>query len=65
MNRWIDVKKRKPEIDGNYLVCMSPGTNDSWVTMARLSCTGHWSLNGKWILPTHWMPLPKPPRVKK
>ena len=58
---WIPVTERLPESDVVVLVCGSRGG----VYTAYMHCPGYWhKLNSKshYCNPTHWMPLPEPPK---
>jgi hypothetical protein len=66
---WIDVNDRLPEKGERVLIY-------GW-EIGVCSCVAHLSTTGKWVesttsnrlmyadMCTHWMPLPKPPEIKK
>lgn len=63
--RWISVKDRLPETDGEYIVYITSDDGEKCVTC------DHWvkSSHERWFLfddagavVTHWMPLPEPPK---
>jgi RimJ/RimL family protein N-acetyltransferase len=56
MNEWIDIKDRKPDKDGRYLV-VEVYSNYPWVGVCSLR-------EGKWDSPSikYWMPLPEAPK---
>ena len=59
-SEWISVKERLPEPGERVL--LSDGT---FVAEGYILFTGKWMRNGIWVLPmhpTHWMPLPEPPK---
>ncbi len=60
MPEWISIKDRLPEPGERVL--LSDGT---FVAEGYILFTGKWMRNGIWVLPmhpTHWMPLPEPPK---
>ena len=65
---WISVKDRLPEDAGIYIICDHYGN-----VMSRHFCkksdkfAGYWHANGSKFYgnPTHWMPLPEPPKEEK
>ena len=62
---WISVKDRLPGRAGTYIIVDCYGN-----VMSRHFCkshgkfSGYWHANGsaKYGNPTHWMPMPKPPK---
>ena len=62
---WVSVDDRMPEISGKYIVCTK---NDKVYQTKFYSYTenkgGHWGQKDKGRSITHWMPLPKPPKMK-
>ena len=54
--RWISVKDRLPEVCENVLVYGI----DGFVDIGCLGNYGEWE--GCESIPTHWMPLPEPPK---
>lgn len=70
---WISVEERLPPVAGErVLVCSVPGTENAFVAFRLLG--GEWhryigegylcSVHPKIEVPTHWMPLPEPPKDK-
>lgn len=65
MPKWIPVTVRLPQDTGIYIICDHYGN-----VMSRHFCkshgkfAGYWHFNGsaKYGNPTHWMPLPEPPK---
>jgi hypothetical protein len=56
---WIDVKDRLPELHRRVLLFRSEF--DPYI--GCLDTDGHWYINGSLLYqPTHWMPLPEPPK---
>lgn len=63
--RWIPITERLPQDAGIYIICDHYGN-----VMSRHFCkshgkfAGYWHFNGsaKYGNPTHWMPLPEPPK---
>jgi len=63
MSRWILVKRRKPPVDVSVLFAHPENVN---AHVALYDASGHWydweyqrDINYE---PTHWMPLPNPPK---
>ena len=58
-DRWISVKELLPEIE-QYVVIYDHGQ----FSVNYLTAWGHWAIKQQDVLPhpTHWMPLPEPPR---
>jgi hypothetical protein len=58
-DNWIEVNKMQHDL-GCYLVC----NNDEWVTTAMIQIDKKWyqMQTDKEIFPTHYMPLPEPPK---
>ena len=54
---WIPVTERLPEIEDDVLVCTAEG----YIGTDYIHQEGKWFWNEE-LPPTHWMPLPKPPR---
>ncbi len=62
--KWIDVKRRKPPVGSEVLVALKCGT----VGYAEYTSSGEFVEGGQYWNPrllTHWMPLPKPPKVNR
>lgn len=60
MPEWISVKERLPEPGERVLTAF-----DNFVAEAFVNYSGVWMRNGfelDWCPPTHWMPLPEPPK---
>ena len=63
--RWIPVTEKLPDDAGTYIICDCYGN-----VMSRHFCkkadgfAGYWHANGSKYYgnPTHWMPLPEPPK---
>jgi hypothetical protein len=63
MPQWISVEDRMPEPD----TCVLIRQDDTiWVSgfCNALKMWGHYE-NGETCAPTHWMPLPEPPKEEK
>lgn len=59
MLEWISVKERLPEPGERVLYCYRGFVGEGYVTRS-----GDWERAGIWTFycPSHWMPLPKPPK---
>ena len=55
--RWISVEERLPE-DGETVVVFTSRGKISYATRTELGWSGPYSC----LFPTHWMPLPEPPK---
>lgn len=58
--QWVSVKERLPEIGDHVLV-----SNGGFVCESFLDKEGEWQRGGArlfFMKPTHWMPLPEPPK---
>jgi len=53
--RWIPVKKAHPPANEIVLVCIGSASR---IMMCSIDMSGVWL----GYLPTHWMPLPEPPK---
>lgn len=72
--RWIPVEKRLPELQswGASEVVLgliksenAPSLNKLHdLTLCAYCDNGIWSMPGRYVAITHWMPLPEPPEVK-
>lgn len=62
-DRWISVKKRLPEDGQDVLACVNGQVLISYVHGMK-GFSNEWGLaeNGETIWPSHWMPLPEPPK---
>lgn len=72
---WISVEKKEPPKDGTPFLCYDPDQIDNFpnalIYVVHFEKETHFSRAGyietggecyfKWT-PTHWMPLPKPPK---
>ena len=61
-SEWISVDERLPETEGKYLVCTSNG-NIGVENFINYYGTGKHLCFDTWAV-THWMPLPKAPKMK-
>ena len=62
--KWISVEERLPEYDAKVLVVI-PRYYGCDIRTARLYKSGAWligDMSAVGSTPTHWMPLPKPPK---
>lgn len=57
--QWISVKDHMPE-NGQMVLIYEPGPGH-WISSFDDFGWGFWE-NGETCNPTHWMPLPKPPK---
>lgn len=59
VNPWISVKERLPEPGERVLYCYHGFVGEGYVTRS-----GEWERAGIWTryYPSHWMPLPEPPK---
>ena len=66
---WISVKKRKPKTDELVLLTNNEDPEYLWVVCGYIDRYRQWYNqfeDREWdanIHPTHWMPLPEPPKV--
>lgn len=67
MSEWISIGDRLP-LPGRYIVCAETD-NGLYVCEMELEGKDRWMHEGEatyshgyWINPTHWMPLPEPPK---
>lgn len=69
MTKWISVKERLPEIGKNVLIYFKSGemavafvfdTDEDFVFWRAVTDDG-WTCDCG-AVPTHWMPLPEPPK---
>ena len=62
-NEWISVKDRLPETKGRYFICQEKEYYPESVNFYPIKIDGsHWINDGFAVFPTHWMPLPEPPK---
>lgn len=61
MNKWIKVEDRLPDYDVDVLACFRGQFH--WVQFVAQMREGELQAAG-YALPTHWMPLPNPPKEK-
>ena len=72
--RWIPVEERLPELQswGASTVVLGLIKNENAPSLNKLNeltlCVycdnGIWSMPGRYVAITHWMPLPEPPEVE-
>ena len=72
--RWIPVEERLPELQswGASTVVLgliksenAPSSNKLYdLTLCVYCDNGIWSMPGRYVTITHWMPLPEPPEVQ-
>lgn len=70
---WIDIKKQMPELEVPVLVFgegrISVARMDSFTTssigVSFVFLSGDSGYDSIWITPTHWMPLPEPPKTNE
>ncbi len=68
---WISIKDRLPEEVKLVLVSNNESKHkeDHWVCCGQINYSGGWfnqfqdSISDIQIYPTHWMPLPEPPKT--
>ncbi len=62
-DQWISVKDRLPEDGQDVLACVNGQVLISYVHGMK-GFSSEWGLaeNGETIWPSHWMPLPEPPK---
>ena len=75
LTRWIPVEERLPELQnwGASEVVLgliksknAPSLNKLHnLTLCVYCDNGIWSMPGRYVAITHWMPLPEPPEVEK
>jgi hypothetical protein len=63
--KWISVKERLPDIIDDYMGCSEPVLcavfeGDTWHNEVGRRFKKYWGTSH--IVPTHWQPLPTPPR---
>lgn len=59
---WISVEDRLPK-ERHYPPVICGHINDDWTDAAIVTDIGKWiNSEGCEIFPTHWMPLPQPPK---
>jgi len=65
MSEWISVKDRLPEEEGEFLCCSNIITDEEhiWIEICYFYKSNEWiHYAGEDAFPTHWMPLPEPPK---
>jgi hypothetical protein len=58
VTQWVAVDEKLPE-DSEWILLAN--VDDQWVDRGEMTVTGKWYNGECEIIPTHWMPLPKPP----
>jgi len=59
--RWIPVVERLPDSAGSFLVCTRDGVAEALFLVDRMDV--YWTVPDYGdVAPTHWMPLPEPPK---
>lgn len=59
---WISVDDRIPDTDGWYITERGGGVHAEYFIKDELAI-GHWTLDDRYCAaPTHWQPLPEPPK---
>lgn len=63
MSKWISVEDKLPEEEGGYLVYwLSEGFSHAWHRVSVCYFVEDRFASGSLKQPTHWMPLPEPPK---
>ena len=65
MSEWISVNDRLPPLDKTVLVCWSGLPNiepEKDFMICNEDCSFNYWANFVGCPPTHWMPLPEPPK---
>lgn len=62
--RWRSVEDELPEIDNDVLVIFSHAYTPAYIEKAVAYYDGNdwYTQNGFHIRPTHWLPIPEPPK---
>lgn len=63
MSKWISIKDRLPEEQGNYLIFIKCGVTIGWFDNKGRWRAGHFYLDNGYA--THWMPLPQVPKEEE
>ena len=68
--RWIPVEERLPEVQSwgasTVVLGLIKSENEPYdLTLCVYCDNGIWSMPGRYVAITHWMPLPEPPEVEK
>lgn len=68
--RWIPVEERLPELQSwgasTVVLGLIKSENEPYdLTLCVYCDNGIWSMPGRYVAITHWMPLPEPPEVEK
>lgn|GEM_PF-2091415 len=59
---WVPVAERLPE-EGEFVLTFGPDMRPGHYIPITMFVQGKWRADGVWLVPTHWMPLPPPPRA--
>ena len=63
VNEWISVKDRLPEVAGYYMTCDKYGNIHTFFYSPGCKYPFYISpYDNRYYMPTHWMPLPEPPK---
>lgn len=68
--RWIPVEERLPELQNwgasTVVLGLIKSENEPYdLTLCVYCDNGIWSMPGRYVAITHWMPLPEPPEEEK
>lgn len=65
-SQWISVKDELPKIDDDVLAIFSRSYTPAYKEMAIAYYDGEdwYTSDGSHIRPTHWLPIPQPPKSK-
>ena len=69
LSRWIPVEERLPELQNwgasTVVLGLIKSENKPYdLTLCFYCDNGIWSMPGRYVAITHWMPLPEPPEVE-